>query len=137
MIKIEELFAKLHLNPKYKGYAFLETALNIAMEEELSLVHLNTCIYKPVALQYHTSPTNVERNIRTLLQTWWATDFHNVLYQLTPHPVPARPTIGEFLDILRWILRNYEEQTEAPTETATAVPTDAAAQIVTSAQTGN
>ncbi len=112
MNRIEAFLSLLNLNPKYKGYPYLKSALGIALTEEFSLLQLNTYIYEPVAQLYHTSPHNVERNIRTLLHAWWETDDHKILYTLTPHPIPARPTIGEFLDIFRWILRYCEEHPE-------------------------
>ncbi len=109
---IDDLLTLLKMHPTYKGYHFLKAALAIAMTDEVSLTHLTSHIYQPVAMQFHTTYSCVERNIRHLITVWWNTNAHKILYQLTPYPISQKPAVGELLGILQWILRKAEEQPE-------------------------
>ncbi len=104
MNAIEELLKLLNMDSAYKGYHFLRAALCIAITDVPSLCHLMSNVYQPVAVQFDTTISCVERNIRTLINVWWDTDAHKILYSLTPYPITQKPAVGELLDILQWIL---------------------------------
>lgn len=59
---------RLGFNSKYIGYNYLRSALSLIRENSSAVTSLASYIYPQIALIYKTQPSNVERNIRTLIQ---------------------------------------------------------------------
>ena len=54
----------------YKGFSYLVMAIEYTIEDGALYIPISK-VYKAVADQCQTSPTNVERNIRTLRDIYW------------------------------------------------------------------
>lgn len=104
-MNVRELPLKLGINRTYKGYRFLVTALELALEDENNLLFISKNIFPVIARKYDTNISCVERNIRTVIHACWNSPCRDVLLEMTPYPLEKAPTVGEFIDILYWHLK--------------------------------
>ncbi|NCB92661.1 MAG: hypothetical protein EOM40_08865 [Clostridia bacterium] len=109
MNEIQELPLTLGIHSTYKGYHYLVTSLDLALEDENHLLFFTKNIFPLVAKKYHTSISCVERDLRTVILICWNSCCRNVLQDITPYPLEKPPTVGEFLDILYWQIYHIQE----------------------------
>lgn len=110
MKNVKELPLILGIHSTYKGYHFLVTSLELALEDENRLLFFTKSIFPYVARKYHTNVSCVERNIRTVIHLCWDSSCRQVLQKITPYPLVKPPTVGEFLDILYWYYQSFIEK---------------------------
>lgn len=65
------LLRSMNVPVKMIGYKYLKDAILIALEEPESLMSVTKDVYPILAEKYGTSPTNVERNIRYIIESTW------------------------------------------------------------------
>ena len=114
MKSIHELPLSLGIHSTYKGYHYLVTALELAIQNEDNLIFVTKNIFPIVARKYHTNVHCVERNIRTIILNCWNSPYRKTLQEIAPCPLYKPPSVGEFIDILFWKIKSYEgiEQTK-------------------------
>lgn len=69
--KATALIRSLGVPVKMIGYKYLRDAIVIALEDEDSLMSVTKNVYPHIADSYDTSPSNVERNIRYVIESTW------------------------------------------------------------------
>ena len=71
MKNIYGLIRRLGANSKYKGYFFTAEAVKISMGYQYKPLRITKDIYPCLARKYKSTPTNVEHDIRTLVNVCW------------------------------------------------------------------
>lgn len=97
---IKEAIHSLGTPATYTGFKQLIRCVEIAVENEGSILHLQKCIYSVVAAEFNTERKNVERNLRTLINYIWDHGDHKRLNELAGYNVRMKPPAGEMISIL-------------------------------------
>ena len=71
MKRIYGLIRKLGANSKYKGYFFTAEAIRMTMAYQEKPLRITKDIYPNLAKKYKSTPTNIEHDIRTLVNVCW------------------------------------------------------------------
>ena len=108
MKKIYSIIRKLGVTSNYKGYFFVADAIQLAMNSQERPIRITKEIYPNLAKKYHTTPLNVEHNIRTAVNVCWETN-RNGLIDIAGYPLSYKPTNSEFIDILAYYLLLEQE----------------------------
>lgn len=110
-----ELLREIGIPGNYVGYKQLLYAVELVTEDEDRVLNVYRDVYLPVGQRCNTSATNVEKNIRTVLQAAWQRgDFTRIRYgRIAGYNCPKRPAAGEFLDVVSDYLRSAGRKSEA------------------------
>lgn len=108
MNMVYQIPLQLGIHSTYKGYHYLVSALEIALEHEENLVLYSKVIFPAVAHKYHTNTCCVERDIRTVIRHCWNSPCRETLQSISPYVLQRQPTVGEFIDILYWHIKFLE-----------------------------
>ena len=106
MNEIPRLIRSLGIGATYRGYRYLILAITLCLEDEDYLLGISKLLYPHIARTYQTSSSSVERDLRTVITVCWERGNRDLLQEISPCPLFAKPTTGEFLDILT----NYLQQ---------------------------
>lgn len=102
---LAELPLSLGIHGTYKGYYYLTFALEQVLTDEKQLLFITKTLYPCIARRYHTTPSCVDRNLRTVIGRCWNSCGREHLQQISSYSLEKCPTVSEFLDILYWHLR--------------------------------
>lgn len=108
MKQVQTLLRELGLHGTYKGYHYLLTTMEIALSDEKNLLLYTKMIFPAVAHRHQSTPSRVERDIRTAIAHCWNCAGRETLQEIAPCTLQKQPTIGEFIDILYWHLKFME-----------------------------
>lgn len=97
--EINSLLNALGLPSNYAGYGCIAQAVDIACNDPQTLTLVSKRLYPEVARRCGSTPSAVERNIRTVIAALWNTSPKR-LQQLTQFPVRDRPRPAQFIAIL-------------------------------------
>ena len=109
MKKVYGLIRRLGANSKYKGYFFVAEAVKISMGDQYKPLRITKDIYPILARKYKSTPSNVEHNIRTLVNLCW-TNHKDVLEEMAGCTMADKPTNSEFIDILVYYLQHLDRK---------------------------
>ncbi len=101
--QVTRLLRKCGISAKRKGYAYLRSAVLLAVNDPSLLNTLLTGLYPKIAKQYQTTPTGVERSIRTALDDAWKRgdpDTVRLFSRQNANDSARKPTNGEFLSLV-------------------------------------
>lgn len=107
---IECLIRSLGIGATYRGYRYLSYGIKLCAGDEDYLLAISKLLYPEIARQFDTTSSSVERDIRTVVSTCWERGNRLYLQEISLHPLQAKPTSGEFLDILVSHLRRTERE---------------------------
>ncbi len=110
--EIEQLIRSLGIGATYRGYHYLVYGVSLCMDNEDYLLSVGKLLYTRIAEAYSTTGSSVERDIRTVIRICWERGNRPLLQEIAMYPLHARPTAGEFFDILSNYLNN-QLRTEA------------------------
>ena len=110
MKKIYGLIRKL--GAKYKGYFFTADAIRMTMTYQEKPLRITKDIYPNLAKKYKSTPTNVEHDIRTLVNVCWEGN-RKFLEEIAGYSLNYKPTNSEFIDMLAYYLLEMEESESA------------------------
>ena len=94
---------KLGASTKYKGYYFVAEAIKMTMEFQDRPMKITKDIYPLLAKKYRSKPSNVEHDIRTIVNVCWE-NHRERLEQIAGYPLEYRPTNREFVDMIAFYL---------------------------------
>lgn len=103
MKKVYGLIRRLGANSKYKGYFF------VAEADQYKPLRITKDIYPYLARKYRSTPTNIEHDIRTMVNVCWEGN-KKLLDEIAGYPLEYKPTNSEFIDMLAYYLREIEEE---------------------------
>lgn len=107
--KVYGLIRRLGANSKYKGYFFVAEAVKISMGDQCKPLRITKDIYPCLARKYRSTPTNIEHDIRTMVNVCWEGN-KKLLDEIAGYPLEYKPTNSEFIDMLAYYLREIEEE---------------------------
>ena len=111
MSEVYGLIRKLGATSKYKGYYYVAEAVNMAKELQERPMKITKDIYPILARKYKSTPSNVEHNIRTLVNICWINHKED-LELIAGCSMEHKPTNSEFIDILAYYLNKTEEMSK-------------------------
>lgn len=94
------IIRSLGISATHLGYYYLNTAILLVLEDENRLLMISKLLYPLVAELHSTTPTCIERNIRTVISLCWNRGDRERLFQIAGCRIQVKPTNGEFIDIL-------------------------------------
>ena len=94
---------KLGASTKYKGYYFVAEAIKMTMEFQDRPMKITKDIYPLLAKKYRSKPSNVEHDIRTIVNVCLE-NHRERLEQIAGYPLEYRPTNSEFVDMIAFYL---------------------------------
>ncbi|HAS37448.1 MAG TPA: sporulation initiation factor Spo0A [Ruminococcaceae bacterium] len=98
-MEIQAILRKLGICSTYRGYKAMVIALTLALEDEDRLNAITREIYAETARQLDSTPSAVEKNLRTVVMRAW--DINRTdLERMAGYRLEAMPSVSEFLDIL-------------------------------------
>lgn len=100
MREIEHLIRSLGIGATYRGYKYLCYAISLCLENEDYLLGISKLLYPTIANTFQTTPSSVERDLRTVINVCWERRNRSLLTTIAMYPLETKPTTGEFLDIL-------------------------------------
>ena len=100
MSAVYGVIRKLGATSKYKGYYYVVDAVEMAQKIYERPVKVTKDIYPVIARKYKSTPSNVEHNIRTLVNLC-----KDTLEEMAGCTMADKPTNSEFIDILVYYLR--------------------------------
>ena len=103
MREVYGLIRKLGATSKYKGYYFTAEAVKLSMEIQERPMKITKDIYPILAKKFKSTPSNIEHDIRTLVNVCWITH-RDVMEEIAGYTLDYRPTNSEFVDILAYYL---------------------------------
>ena len=103
MKKVYGIIRKLGLTSKYKGYYYLAEAVNMVMEQKDGNIKITKDIYPNLSKKFKSTPSNIERDIRTVINTCWETN-KSGLDKIAGYPLKFKPTNSEFIDMIAYYL---------------------------------
>lgn len=98
--KIRETLADARISKSYKGYPFLEYSIYLVIEDDRRLCHIFNDVYGTVAKQFDTTPHVVEKNIRTIRDTFWQNNGFDFFRDKCGVTFYERPYPRELIEIL-------------------------------------
>ena len=96
---IRETLRPFGITRNYRGYPQAVRAIALVLEDESRLLHITEDVYTVVARQTLCKPSNVERNIRTVILCAWHTN-RPLLVRMAGFSLPAPPSSAQFIDII-------------------------------------
>ena len=103
MKNVYSLIRKLGITSKYKGYYFVAEAINMVMKEQNEPMNITKEIYPDLAKKFNSTPTNIEHDIRTVVNVCWETN-KSGMDKIAGHFLQYTPTNSEFIDMLAYYL---------------------------------
>ena len=105
MKKIESLVRRLGICSVYRGYYYLVYAVELVLLVVAYLLFMTKRLYPDIGKHFHTSASNVERSIRTIVTICWNEGNRNLLDRIAGYQLLRKPTTGEFISILAFYLK--------------------------------
>ena len=93
------MIRKLGVTSKYKGYYFVADAIHLTMNSQGKPIFITKDIYPCLATKYDTTPMNIERNVRTVINICWETNKEG-MDEIAGHSLNCKPTNSEFVKMV-------------------------------------
>ena len=107
---MEFIYYTLHqlgIKRTYQGYYHLAAAIQLVLEKEERLLYIHKWIYQEIAVLYKTSPSCVERNIRTAKSCCWNNGNRHILETIAGCPLEQMPSNSEFIDMISCYIKEH------------------------------
>ena len=109
--RIDRVLADLGVPDHLKGYAYLQTAIEICLQNPDAIYHLGLFLYPAVAQYYDTRVPLVERGIRSAIECGWTRcelEMQDRYFGGKVDPSRGKPTNLEFLARVSNVLRRQK-----------------------------
>ena len=103
MTEVYGIIRKLGATSKSHDYYYVADAVEMAQGIHERPVKVTKDIYPIIARKYKSTPSNVEHNIRTLVNLCWM-NHKDTLQEIAGCTMSDKPTNSEFIDILVYYL---------------------------------
>ena len=110
---IETTLRSLGLDNSYKGFRYLVYAIQLVWEDCDILTYICKGLYVEIAIRYHTTVANVERNIRTAKEVMWNNGDKDTLEAIFGSQYNLKlPANARFIDILAFYIKSLPEDAD-------------------------
>lgn len=103
-IQSEQTLRRLRITGKLKGLWFLIHAITATVRDPRRTELITKDLYPEIAQAFHTTPSRVERSIRTAITVCWK-EGRAELEEIAGGPLTKRPTNTEFIDLVATYIR--------------------------------
>lgn len=100
MDQITKTVQSLGIHCACPGFCYLIDAVRLVLEREDMLLSICSKLYPTIAELHNTTPDNVERSIRSVVNHCWDGKNRTVLDHIFPYPILSKPCSGEIIDAL-------------------------------------
>lgn len=107
--QISHLLLTLGIHSTCKGFHYLHYALTLCLENEDYLLFVHKKLYAAISEKYHSSRDSVDHCIRTAVTNCWNSGNREFLCEIAHYQLPAKPSNGEFIDILYHYLKSQDD----------------------------
>ena len=87
MREIEHLIRSLGIGATYRGYKYLCYAISLCLENEDYLLGISKLLYPTIANTFQTTPSSVERDLRTVINVCWERGNRSLLTTIAMYPL--------------------------------------------------
>ena len=101
------LLRVLQISPKYHGHHYIAKSVQLVMENNELLLDVTKKLYPMVAEIYGTRWTNVEHDMRTVINKCWKEGDHSLLEDIAGRELTKKPRTVDFIDILANFLLHH------------------------------
>ena len=109
MSQEEHVIRKLGGTRLFAGYWLLIRCIRLAIEDEDRLIAPESNLYLAAAAESGCSLSRVKSNMDTLVRYCWKKASPAAWTEVAGCPVKDRPTLGEFIEIIAWYVRDHDE----------------------------
>lgn len=102
----ERLLRLLGVSGKLSGFRYAVYMVEQVRDQPENMVLVTKRLYMLTAEHFNTTPSCVERNLRTLIQNCWSYPDHSFLNLIAGAELKQAPTNSQFVDILAAYLRS-------------------------------
>ena len=102
----ERLLRLLGVSGKLSGFRYAVYMVEQVRDQPENMVLITKRLYMQTAEHFNTTPSCVERNLRTLIQSCWSYPDHSFLKLIAGAELKQAPTNSHFIDILAAYLRS-------------------------------
>ena len=102
----ERLLRLLGVSGKLTGFRYAVYMVEQVRDQPGNMILITKRLYAQTAAHFQTTPSCVERNLRTLIQSCWNYPDHSFLNLIAGAELRQPPTNSQFIDILAAYLRN-------------------------------
>lgn len=98
--EVSKILLALGVPSHFKGYAYLKTAVALAVEDNSILHHITSRLYPEVADAHGVTPAHVERSIRHAIEVTWMRGNMDLIHSLFAYSInqdKGKPTNGLFI----------------------------------------
>lgn len=103
MREVYGLIRRMGATSKYKGYHYVAEAVIMSADIHERPLQITKDIYPILAKKFKSTPSNVEHDIRTLVNMCWMTH-RDTLEEIAGYTMEYKPTNSEFVDVLAYYL---------------------------------
>ena len=99
-MQIDRFLKDMGIRDNLLGYEYLQTAIELALEDPNKIHRLTTVLYADVARRHDTHPQLVERSIRHAIETGWRRcdlEMQQQYFGETVDSIRCKPTNGAFI----------------------------------------
>lgn len=107
-LKIRDFIIDSGISPHLMGYIFTYRAIEMIIEDYFRIFNLKKEVYDPLAREYHTTTSRVERDIRNAIEVAFTKNASETNYRYFKHisSDKGKPTNKEYLAIAVNVLLN-------------------------------
>ena len=102
----ERLLRLLGVSGKLTGFRYAVYMVEQVRDQPENMILITKRLYAQTAAHFQPTPSCVERNLRTLIQSCWNYPDHSFLNLIAGAELRQPPTNSQFIDILAAYLRN-------------------------------
>lgn len=107
----QKLLRQLGANGSYAGFKYTVSGICKTIQNPELIIYICKGLYTEIALQYQVNVSNVERNIRTIIETIWKSGNRELLNEVCGRQLTERPTNTFFIDaVSQYIINAYDTQ---------------------------
>lgn len=105
-----QLLRKLGVDGSYSGFKYTVYGIDKTIQNPELITYICKGLYTEIAIEYHVNVSNVERNIRTIIDTIWKSGNRRLLNEICGRELTERPKNAFFIDaISQYILNSCDE----------------------------
>lgn len=105
------LLRKLGVNGTYTGFRYMVYGISKTIYEPELIIYICKGLYIDISTHFHVNVSNVERNIRTIINIIWQYGNKKLLDEIFGRELTEKPKNAMFIDALsQYILDCYKEQ---------------------------
>lgn len=107
-LKIRDFILESGIQPHLMGYVYTYRAIEMIIEDYFKIFNLKKDVYDPLAREYHTTTTRVERDIRNAIEVAFTKNVTEESYRYFKYisSNKGKPTNKEYLAVAVNVLLN-------------------------------